>query len=183
MCWATISINKMKNILRKIFGSIIVTPFVIISKSLSIFIGQERAIEFIGPTATRLAKLSLKLWVPKIDDSMDFDSFPTKMKKNLRLWRPFYDIEISEESKDVFKLHVSNCPFCEALNRIGLSKLSAYVCQGDWAIAQDNTDKWIFERSYQIGTGDSYCDHTYRRIQQPLSQHVTGEGAGKQCKN
>ena len=35
----------------------------------------------------------------------------------------------------------------------------------DWAIARDNADKWKFERNYQIGTGDSYCDHTYKRVQ------------------
>ena len=87
------------------------------------------------------------------------------MKKNFRLWKPLYEIEISEESNEVFKLHVSNCPFCEAFDRLGMSKLSPYVCEGDWAIARDNADKWQFKRKYQIGTGDSYCDHTYKRIQ------------------
>ena len=37
------------------------------------------------------------------------------------------------------------------------------MCQADWEIAKDNRDKWTFERSYQIGTGDSFCDHTYKR--------------------
>lgn len=143
----------------------VVSPFVVASKFLSIFLGQEKALEVVGPRLTKSAKRALKFWVPKIDDAKDFDSFPEKMKKNFRLWEPLYDIKISDESKDVFKLHVSNCPFCEALNRLGMSKLSPYVCEGDWAIAQDNADKWKFERIYQIGTGDSYCDHTYKRIQ------------------
>jgi len=142
----------------------LVSPFVIVSKFLSIFLGHEKAIEVVGPILTKSAKRSLKFWVPDIESAMDFDYFPAKMKKNFRLWEPFYDIEISEESNDVFKLKVTNCPFCEALNRLGMSKLSPYVCEGDWAIARDNAGKWKFERNYQIGTGDSYCDHTYKRI-------------------
>ena len=154
----------MKKVFRKIFGLIIVSPFVVASKLLSIFLGQEKAIQVVGPKLTKSAKRSLKFWVPKIDNAKDFDAFAAKMKKNFRLWKPLYEIEISEESNDVFKLHVSNCPFCEALDRLGMSKLSPYVCEGDWAIARDNADKWKFERKYQIGTGDSYCDHTYKRI-------------------
>ena len=73
--------------------------------------------------------------------------------------------EAFDVCNDVFKLHVSNCPFCEALNPMGMSKLSPYVREGDWAIARVNADKWKFERNNQIGTGDSYCDHTYKRIQ------------------
>jgi predicted ArsR family transcriptional regulator len=155
----------MKKFFRKIIGYIVVSPFVVASKFLSIFLGKQKAIEVVGPRLTKSAKRFLKFWIPKIDGAEDFASFPAKMKKNFRLWEPLYDIEISEESNDVFKLHVSNCPFCEALNRLGMSKLSPYVCEGDWAIARDNADKWKFERNYQIGTGDSYCDHTYKRIQ------------------
>jgi hypothetical protein len=57
-----------------------------------------------------------------------------------------------------------NCPFCEVLNRTGLSDLSGYICEGDWAYARENKDKWLFERKFQIGTGDTICDHTYKRI-------------------
>ena len=155
----------MKKIFRKIIGYTVVLPFVLAFEFLSIFLGQEKAIEVVGSKLTKSAKRFLIFWVPNINNAKDFGSFPAKMKKNFRLWDPFYDIEISEESNDVFKLHVSNCPFCEALNRLGMSKLSPYVCEGDWAIARDNADKWNFERNYQIGTGDSYCDHTYKRIQ------------------
>ena len=154
----------MEKLSRNFFGLIVVLPFIIATKLLSIFMGKEKAIETLGPIATSFAKQMLKFWVPKISDSNDFDSFATKMKKNFRLWRPFYDIAVSEESNDVFKLHVSNCPFCEVLNNFGLEKLSAFVCEGDWAIAKDNSDKWNFERNNQIGTGDNYCDHTYRRL-------------------
>lgn len=157
---------QMKKSLRTISGIVVVLPFIIAVKSLSLLWGEQKAIDTIGPMATRIAKRSLQFWVPKIKGPEDFESFPIKMKKNFRLWRPFYDIEISEENRDIFKLNVSNCPFCETLNHFGLSKLSPYVCEGDWAIAKDNSHKWAFERAHQIGTGDSFCDHTYKRLKQ-----------------
>jgi hypothetical protein len=155
----------MKEMSRKLIGIIVVLPLVIAVKIFSIFIGQQKAIGKIGPIATAIAKQTLKYWVPTISGPEDFDSFPAKMKRNFKFWRPLYDIEVSEENNNVFKLFISNCPFCEALNSFGLPGLSVYVCQGDWAIAHDNSDKWVFERAHQIGTGDSFCDHTYRRVQ------------------
>ncbi|WP_027183102.1 L-2-amino-thiazoline-4-carboxylic acid hydrolase [Desulfovibrio inopinatus] len=155
----------MKNIFRKLIGIIVVLPFVIAIKTLSIFMSQQKAIEKIGPIVTVIAKQTLKYWVPTICVPNEFDAFPQKMKRNFKLWRLFYDIEVSEENSNVFKLFISNCPFCEALNSFGFPNLSAYICEGDWAIAHDNSDKWIFERAHQIGTGDSFCDHTYKRIQ------------------
>lgn len=156
--------QPMKKLIRKIEGVFVVLPFIIATKSLSIFWGQQKAIEIVGPFATKFAKNTLKLWIPKINGPEDFDSFPINMKKNFWIWRQFYDIQIIEENNDVFKLHIYNCPFCEAFNNLGLSKLSPYICEGDWEIAKENSDKWLFERNYQIGTGDSFCDHTYKRI-------------------
>ena len=153
----------MKKIFRYILGVIVVLPFTMATWVLSCFIGKQRAIEKIGPIATQVAKQTLKFWVPQISSPEDFDSFATKMKKKFWMWRLFYTIQIAEDTNDVFKLHVSNCPFCEILNSFGLSSLSAYVCDGDWAIARENADKWVFERNHQIGTGDIFCDHTYKR--------------------
>jgi hypothetical protein len=157
-------IKYLKNIFRKTVGYMVVFPFVVVYKFLSIFLGQEESLEVVGTRLTKSVKRSLRFWVPTIENARDFDSFPEKMKKNFRLWEPFYDIKVLEESNEIFKLHVSNCPFCKALNRMGMSRLSPYVCEGDWAIARVNADKWKFERNYQIGTGDRYCDHTYRRL-------------------
>jgi hypothetical protein len=154
----------VKKLFRNTFGFIVVSPFILATKLLAVFVGEKKSVEFFGPIATNLAKQSLKYWVPKIDNPDEFDVFPAKMKKKFYIWKLFYDIEITEETDDIFKLHVSNCPFCEVLNTFGLSKLSAYACDGDWAIAKDNSKKWLFERRHQIGTGDKFCDHTYKRI-------------------
>jgi hypothetical protein len=49
------------------------------------------------------------------------------------------------------------------LNTVGLSYLNPHICEGDWAKANENRKKWLFERTHQIGTGDSFCDPTYLR--------------------
>ena len=73
------------------------------------------------------------------------------------------DVVVEKEDRDVFKVHVFNCPFCEAFNALRMPELSPYVCEGDWEKARANKKKWDFERKHQIGTGDSFCDHTYKR--------------------
>lgn len=80
-----------------------------------------------------------------------------------RLWKPLYDIAVTEETRDVFRIRVSNCPFCEVLNSAGLREFSPSLCEGDWTVARENAGKWDFERTHQIGTGDDFCDHTYLR--------------------
>jgi len=47
---------------------------------------------------------------------------------------------------------------------LGMPELAPYICEGDWAKARSNSHKWGFERMHQIGTGDAFCDHTYKRI-------------------
>ncbi|WP_028584433.1 L-2-amino-thiazoline-4-carboxylic acid hydrolase [Desulfogranum mediterraneum] len=154
----------MKKYLRLFCGLIAVFPLIVSTRLLSIFVGQDKAVKCIGPLATAGAKRLLKYWVPRARKSDDFDSFAARMKENFWLWRPLYDIEIQREEKDVFELYISNCPFCEILNSFGLSTLSRYVCEGDWEIAKEHPDQWLFERSHQIGSGDTYCNHTYKRI-------------------
>jgi hypothetical protein len=156
----------MKKTFRNICGSVFVLPFVISTKLLSVFLGQQRAIKIMGPIVTKTVKAIGWFWVPKINGPEDFDSFSEQMKKKIWIFKPLLDFKISEESKDVFKLQFTNCLICEALNNLGVPELNAYVCEGDWANARDNSDKWIFERNHQIGTGDSFCDHTYKRMQQ-----------------
>ncbi len=115
----------MKKTFRSIFGSVNTLPFVISTKLLSVFFGQQRAIKIIGPLVTKTFKPWVKwFWIPNISSPKDFDSFSERMKKKFWLWKPLYDIKITEESKDVFKLHVTNCPFCEAFNNFGIPELN-----------------------------------------------------------
>ncbi len=155
----------MKKWFRLTVGFLVVAPFVIAVYVLLPFIGKEKAIRFVGPKATSLSKLFLKFFIPDIKDASEFYQFSPKMKKNFWLWRPFYDFTIAQDDGNVFKLHVYNCPFCEAIIKSGLPELAPHLCQGDWEVAKENQDKWDFERSRQIGTGDSLCDHTYKRRQ------------------
>jgi hypothetical protein len=153
----------LKELGRQVIGLITVLPTAFKVWATTPFLGKERAVAYWGPGMTAMAKWSLRFWVPQIASAADFDLFQTKMKANFRLWRPLFDIHIEREDHHIFQLKVKNCPFCQALFRVGLPELAPYVCQGDWEKARDNADKWVFERNCQIGTGDSYCDHTYLR--------------------
>jgi hypothetical protein len=158
----------MINLFRRPAGFLFFGPFVLAVYFFSIFIGKEKSIRFVGPVITRAAKWSLRFFVPDIKNAADFDFFPAEMKKNFWIWRPFYDFSVIEENKDVFKLKVMNCPFCEAIMLSGLKELAPYVCQGDWEKARENSDRWEFRREHQIGTGDTFCDHTYLRKKNAL---------------
>jgi hypothetical protein len=155
-----------KQLFRNIVGFVVVIPTVLRVRLLATSVGKEKAIARLGPKMTAMAKWSLRFWVPALEDASEFDLFASKMKARFRLWEPFYDIKVVKEDQNTFKLCVENCPFCEALTRLGLPELGPYVCQGDWEIARENADKWGFERDHQIGTGDAFCDHTYLRKQQ-----------------
>lgn len=153
----------MKTLLRNITTALLLGPVIILVHLTTLFVGKEQAVSSWGPRITSLAKSSLRFWVPEIESAKDFDSFSPRMKANFWLWRPFFDIAVVEDTNDAFKIKVSNCPACEVFALTGLSGLNPYLCQGDWAKAAENTDRWLFERKHQIGTGDCFCDHTYKR--------------------
>ncbi len=153
----------MKNLFRHTIAFIIVSPLIIFVYLAMPIIGKKKAIRLCGPLGTYIAMQSLRFFAPTLEKNEDFDIFPSKMKNNFWLWKPFYDFEITEENKDIFKLYVSNCPFCEVLNKCHLSDLGPYICQGDWEYAKSHKDQWLFKREHQIGTGDNFCDHTYIR--------------------
>ena len=153
----------MKRLFRKILGMIIVLPTVIKVHAFSLFEEKEKAVTRFGPSVTAMAKWSLRFWVPKLKDASDFGLFASRMKARFWLWKPFYDITVVRDDENTFELRVENCPFCEAFNKFGLPALGPYLCQGDWEMAKENSDKWQFKREHQIGTGDGFCDHTYLR--------------------
>ncbi|MFC1516492.1 L-2-amino-thiazoline-4-carboxylic acid hydrolase [Thermodesulfobacteriota bacterium] len=153
-----------KALFRKMAGFAVALPMVLNMQRLSRSMGREKAIKACGPDITAAAKLSLKLWVPEIASPEDFEIMTKKMRSRFWIWKPFFDIAVTEDDRDTFKLKVTNCPFCEALRDLGYPELAPFVCEGDWAKARENAGKWWFARSRQIGTGDSFCDHTYLRI-------------------
>jgi hypothetical protein len=154
---------KPKPFFRLFVGLLAVFPAVLKVWILTPLWGREKAVKVCGPGLTAAAKLSLKLWIPEISTAAEFARFPSKMKARFWLWKPLFDIAVVEEDQNKLKLNITNCPFCEALLKLGCPELGPYVCQGDVEMARDNADRWAFERNYQIGTGDLYCDHTYLR--------------------
>ncbi len=132
----------------------------------SVFMGKQKAIEFWGPSATLTAKVLGSIFmVPRINSPLKFDTFTSRMKTRIWLMKPLYDISIAYEDKDKIVLNYVNCPLCETFSALGVKEIGPHVCQSDWEIAKENADNWDFERNHQIGTGDEYCDHTYKRKQ------------------
>ena len=154
----------MKAIFRYAVVLLIVGPFVIFIHIARLFVGKQKAIQLCGPLGTKIAKMVLKLVVPKIEKPEEFDKFKKDYKGNFWILKPIYDLKIKEENDDLLKLHVLNCPFCELATAAGISEINPYFCKGDWEIAEENQGLWEFERGMEIGKGDTYCDHTYKRI-------------------
>lgn len=86
------------------------------------------------------------------------------MQKKIWLWNLFFDFSISENTSDVFRLHIIYCPIHDMMQNLGFSELTRFVCDADWKIANENENKWIFKREHQLATGHAYCDHTYLKI-------------------
>jgi hypothetical protein len=153
----------MKRTIRRFLAFMMLGPQVLWTRFLSIFIGKERAINLCGPFFTKATMPFSRNWVPKLQCASDFDSFSSKMQKNFWLWKPFFDFTIAQNDSDVFKLEITYCPICDVIQMLGLPDLAPYVCEADWQVAKENEEKWIFQRKYQLSTGDSHCDHTYLR--------------------
>lgn len=152
----------MKKILRDLTGYIVIAPFILCIKVLSVFSTREKAIALMSPLVIKAAKRFVRILVPYVKRASDFDEFKkTITSRAPKLWL-FYDITFSE-SENLLKLHVANCPFAEIAKRLGYADLGPIMCHSDWEVAKDNFDKWDFERKHSIGEGDSFCDHTYKR--------------------
>jgi hypothetical protein len=155
----------MKDWLSRCVGLVIALPHALAVWVSSPFVGKKRAVEFWGPCVTSLAKHLVVLSLPKIKDASEFDQFGPKLEANMQAWKSIYDVSVKRLDDDTVQLHITNCPFCETFDRLRLAEMNPFVCQGDWQAAEVHSDKWEFERAHQIGTGDAFCDHTYKRLE------------------
>lgn len=155
----------MKRLVRNSITFVVLSPVILITYICSLFVGKERAERLMGPILKFFTVQVLKVLVPSIKARDDFHLFTPKMRAKFVLWKPLWDVRVDYEDENTCRLHISNCPFCEVLKGMKLPLLAGSVCEADWILAQKNADKWIFERTSQIGTGDTYCNSTYKRKQ------------------
>jgi hypothetical protein len=155
----------MRKLLRRCVGLAIALPYGLAVWVSSILVERERAVVFWGARVAAFAKRLVVLTLPRLENPAEFDQFGPRLQNNMRPWRAIYDFSVECVNRDTVQLLVSNCPFCEAFDAMGLSEMKPFVCQGDWDAARVHADKWVFERAHQIGTGDAFCDHTYKRLQ------------------
>jgi hypothetical protein len=155
--------GSMKRLVRNTITFVILSPVIFITYMCGIFIGKERAERLMGPVLRFFTVQVLKVLVPSIKGGDEFHLFTPKMRAKLVLWKPLWDVRVDYEDENTCRLYVSNCPFCEVLKGMRLPLLARSVCEADWVLAKKNAHKWMFERTCQIGTGDTYCDSTYKR--------------------
>lgn len=155
----------MKDVFRRVAALVAFGPFILAIYVTSLVVGRRKAVRFWGPIVTFTTRLSLYLLVPRIENASQFERFKEAYRSRLNwAWKPFFDVRVEQDDGDTLQLHVTDCPFCEVFIGAGLGEMGPYVCQADWDMAKCNIDRWSFERAHQIGTGDAFCDHTYRRI-------------------
>ena len=109
-------------------------------------------------------KLLQQFFPPKIYKASEFELFKIRLKDKQRLWGLIYDYPIEHLDDNTVQLNIKNCPFAEAMFKLKVSEFGPYMCRGDWEVAKDNSDKWLFERSCTIATGGKICDFTYKKL-------------------
>ena len=155
----------MIKILSLLFVFIFTLPFVLQTYALTPFLGKKRAIRIVGKQLILAAALVAKLIVPRINSKLDFSIFKQKIKRNFLFFGKLLRLRIENETQDKIEFRFQFCPVTKMLTIFGLSELCKYSCAGDWKLAKENKEYWTFTREQTIGTGGSYCNHTYSRKQ------------------
>jgi hypothetical protein len=155
----------MIKILSWLFVFIITLPFILQTYALTPFLGKKRAIRIVGKQLILAAASGAKLIVPRINSKLDFSIFKQKIKRNFLFFRKLLRLRIENETQDKIEFRFQFCPVTKMLTIFGLSELCKYSCAGDWKLAKENKEYWTFTRKQTIGTGGSYCNHTYSRKQ------------------
>jgi hypothetical protein len=140
-------------------------PFVLQTYTLRAFLGKKRAIQITGKQLTSAGGLVAGLIVPRVNSKHDFAIFREKIKRNFLLFEKILRVRIENETQDKIEFRIQFCPVTKMLTIFGLSEICKYSCAGDWKLAKKNRGNWEFTRKQTIGTGGSYCDHTYSRKQ------------------
>lgn len=138
-------------------------PFILQVYLLTPFFGKERAIQFVGRQLTLAASFVAKLIVPRINSKLDFSIFQQKIKRNFLFFGKLYHLRIAKETRNTIEFRFRFCPVTKIFTIFGLADLCKYSCAGDWRLAEKNKDYWTFNRDQTIGTGGTYCNHTYSR--------------------
>lgn len=140
-------------------------PFILQTYALGSFLGKKRAIQITGRQLTSAGGLVAGLIVPRVNSKQDFAIFREKIKRNFLLFEKILRVKIENETQDKIEFRIHFCPVTKMLTIFGLSGICKYSCAGDWKLAKKNKGNWEFSRKQTIGTGGSYCDHTYTRKQ------------------
>lgn len=80
------------------------------------------------------------------------------------------DIEVVEESDEVFAFNVNRCSYAEMYRELGLAELGAALsCNRDGTMVQGFNAKIDFTRNQTIMGGADHCDFRYELPETPVS--------------
>jgi predicted ArsR family transcriptional regulator len=86
-------------------------------------------------------------------------------------------IEVKEQSDDVFAFNVTRCQYAEMYQRLGIPELGALLsCNRDAALIQGFNRRVEFHRSQTIMQGASFCDFRYKLEGSMPAQRAAGQG-------
>lgn len=86
-------------------------------------------------------------------------------------------IEVKEQSDDVFAFNVTRCQYAEMYQRLGIPELGALLsCNRDAALIQGFNPRVEFNRTQTIMQGASFCDFRYQLEGSMPAQRGAGQG-------
>ena len=154
----------MIHLLQNTLAFIILMPYLLQYVWVKTTMDKATADQIVGLKFTALAKGLLHKYMPIIQEPSDFDLFYPQALNTMKIFNLLWNFKIQSNQPDEVTLHVAHCPVMDILTLFRLTNLKPYVCQGDWEFANDNAHVWQFDRKHEIGKGDSFCDHTYKRL-------------------
>jgi len=151
-----------------IFGLSFAGPFVVLTASLALFVGKERALRVTGKLITLVAASILSAFIPQCGAGEDFSLFRSRIKRRFFRFCMFNNVELFDETEDKIEFRVRFCPVASSFRMLGMAELGKYSCAADWVVAKANRRFWTFRRDKSIGTGFAICNHTYIRNESPV---------------
>ncbi len=122
--------------------------------------GRERVVAMVRAAIIELARSQGAALV----EQMGGDSLPD-FAGSLQFWTRdnALEIELLEQSDDVFSFNVTRCRYAELYNALGISELGAVLsCNRDFSLIEGFNSDVELTRTQTIMAGASFCDFRYR---------------------
>ena len=138
--------------------------------------GHERVREIVRAEIVEIARRQGK----ELADVMGGDSL-SLLADSMHFWtkNDALEIEVLEQSEDVFNYDVTRCRYAELYHALGIAELGFVLsCNRDFALVEGFNSEIELTRTTTIMEGAPRCDFRYRMHSSPSSPRAAGEQAG-----